>query len=159
MKHHQLFAAEAVIFACLHQPQQFGLKRQRQFRHFIEKQNATSGALGKAAMIGLVVAPRYPKSSRSITSAGMAAQLTAMNGSFERAEMLWRKRAQISLPAPVSPVISTGLVRSQIRRSVSSTCRICGDAPSAAPGFGTALRWINDRTRSMTLPTSNGLVT
>jgi hypothetical protein len=37
----------------------------------------------------------------------MAAQLTVMNGFFERSERACTKRAITSLPVPLSPVIST----------------------------------------------------
>jgi hypothetical protein len=70
----------------------------------------------------------------------MAAQLTAMKGSLERAEIEWRNRAQTSLPTPVSPDINTGVVKSQMRRRTSSTLRISGETPRTAPDFDVILR-------------------
>ena len=50
---------------------------------------------------------RYPKSSDSNSSSGIAAQLTATNGLSRRGPEKWRVRASSSLPTPVSPWIST----------------------------------------------------
>ena len=48
-----------------------------------------------------------PKSSLSISSDGMAAQLTSTNAAACRGERWWSARATSSLPVPFSPVIST----------------------------------------------------
>ena len=53
-------------------------------------------------------APRvWPKSSLSIRSSGMAAQLTSTKGPDERRLRAWTARATSSLPVPFSPKIST----------------------------------------------------
>ena len=49
----------------------------------------------------------WPKSSDSISSSGMAAQLTSTNGWSRRAERAWMARATSSLPAPFSPKMRT----------------------------------------------------
>ncbi len=55
-----------------------------------------------------VNAPRaWPNSSLSISSSGMAAQLTSMNGPARRRLIAWMLRATSSLPVPFSPKIST----------------------------------------------------
>jgi hypothetical protein len=55
-----------------------------------------------------VNAPRsWPKSSLSMSSRGMAAQLTFTNGSSARGERRWMAREMSSLPVPLSPVMST----------------------------------------------------
>ena len=55
-----------------------------------------------------VKAPRsWPNSSLSISSEGMAAQLTSTNGAPARLLLAWSQRATSSLPVPFSPVIRT----------------------------------------------------
>ena len=49
----------------------------------------------------------WPNSSDSISSSGIAAQLTSTNGPACRAEKTWIARATSSLPLPFSPWIST----------------------------------------------------
>src|SRR5258708_21722255 len=49
----------------------------------------------------------WPKSSDSISSSGMAAQLTWMNRSRLRRLLRWMARPTSSLPAPLSPSRST----------------------------------------------------
>ncbi len=49
----------------------------------------------------------WPKSSDSISSSGIAAQLTWTNGRSRRGEWRWMARATSSLPVPLSPVMRT----------------------------------------------------
>ena len=49
----------------------------------------------------------WPKSSLSMSSRGMAAQLTFTNGPSARGLRRWMARAMSSLPVPLSPVMST----------------------------------------------------
>ncbi len=49
----------------------------------------------------------WPNSSLSISSSGIAAQLTSTNGSAARWLCAWICRATSSLPVPFSPKIST----------------------------------------------------
>jgi len=58
-----------------------------------------------------------PKSSDSTSSAGIAPQLTAMNGRSRRGLARWIARASISLPVPDSPSTSTGTLRTATRRA------------------------------------------
>ena len=71
-----------------------------------------------------------PKSSDSISSEGIAAQLTSTKGRPARVERRWRARAVSSLPVPFSPAIST---RASVIATVSisfSTFWIAGAAPT-----------------------------
>ena len=55
-----------------------------------------------------VNAPRtWPKSSASSSVSGMAPQLMATKRCARRGLLWWMARATISLPVPVSPVMST----------------------------------------------------
>ncbi len=49
----------------------------------------------------------WPKSSLSSSASGIAAQLIATNGPPCRLLRRWMARATISLPVPLSPVMST----------------------------------------------------
>ena len=49
----------------------------------------------------------WPNSSLSISSDGIAAQFTSINGRSCRGETAWMARATSSLPVPFSPVMST----------------------------------------------------
>ena len=69
------------------------------------------------------VAPVYapftePKSSLSMSSSGMAAQLTLTKGLSRRSLWSWQARATSSLPVPLSP-------RIRIRAPVGATRAIC----------------------------------
>src|SRR5690554_6213889 len=76
----------------------------------------------------------WPKNSLSISSDGMAPQLTAMNGPSARGPCRWIIRATSSLPLPDSPLINTGAwLRASLRVWLRSL-RICGDSPSSRPG-------------------------
>jgi hypothetical protein len=69
-----------------------------------------------------VKAPRtWPKSSDSSSVSGMAAQFTLMSGFSRCALKWWMARATISLPVPVSPVMSTVLRDCATSRAVCST--------------------------------------
>jgi len=60
--------------------------------------------------IAPVNAPRsWPNSSLSISSGGIAAQLTLTNAPADTVLLRWIARAISSLPVPLSPVISTRL--------------------------------------------------
>ena len=60
------------------------------------------------AVVAPVNAPfSWPNSSASRIDSGIAAQLTATNGPFARAELSWSARASSSLPVPLSPSSST----------------------------------------------------
>ena len=61
----------------------------------------------------------WPNSSDSISSSGIAPQLTATNGAFAREPSVCSARATSSLPVPLSPVIST-LVRVEWILPISS---------------------------------------
>ena len=64
-----------------------------------------SRACGACAPVN---APRsWPKSSLSMSSRGMAAQLTLTNGASLRGLRRWMARLTSSLPVPLSPVMST----------------------------------------------------
>ncbi len=70
-----------------------------------------------------VNAPRsWPKSSDSISSSGMAAQLTCTNRSLARRLLRWIARAISSLPTPLSPRISTVAFVGDARRTWSMIC-------------------------------------
>ena len=72
-----------------------------------------------------VKAPRsWPKSSLSISVAGMAAQLMATNGLSRRGERLWMARATSSLPVPDSPVMATLALAGATFSMSSNTRRI-----------------------------------
>ena len=69
--------------------------------------------------IAPVNAPRsWPNSSLSISSGGIAAQLTFTNAPALTEELRWIARAISSLPVPLSPVINT-------RLRVGATFAIC----------------------------------
>jgi hypothetical protein len=79
-----------------------------------------------------VKAPRtWPKSSDSSSVSGIAAQFTLMSGIVRCALLAWIARATISLPVPVSPVMSTVLFDCATRRSIfSSTSSIARLRPT-----------------------------
>ena len=63
-------------------------------------------------VVAPVKAPRtWPNSSDSSSVSGIAAQLTLMSGMSRCALRSWMARATSSLPVPVSPVMSTVLLR------------------------------------------------
>ncbi len=76
----------------------------------------------------------WPKSSDSISSSGMAAQLTCTSCRSRRAEARWRARATSSLPVPLSPVISTVALVGAALSMVSRSLRIAAAAPIRVSG-------------------------
>ena len=64
----------------------------------------------------------WPNSSLSISSSGMAAQLTWTNASSLRRLLRWMARATSSLPTPLSPVMRTVAFVGAARATASRTC-------------------------------------
>ena len=71
----------------------------------------------------------WPNSSLSISSDGIAAQLTFTNGPLARLERSWMARATSSLPVPFSPVISTRPDDGAVLASLSTIARIAALLP------------------------------
>ncbi|MNT63438.1 hypothetical protein D3C72_2012550 [compost metagenome] len=72
----------------------------------------------------------WPKNSLSISSEGMAPQLTGTNGCSVRGPSSWIRRATSSLPLPDSPLMYTGAwLRDSLAICLRST-RIGGESPS-----------------------------
>ena len=72
---------------------------------------SASANLPRLVAVAPVKAPRtWPKSSDSSSVSGIAAQFTLMSGISRCALWWWISRATISLPVPVSPVMSTVLL-------------------------------------------------
>ena len=61
---------------------------------------------------------RWPKTSDSSRSRGIAAQLSGTKGFAARVETAWIARAQTSLPVPLSPVMKTVAVERPIARTI-----------------------------------------
>ncbi len=81
-----------------------------------------------------VNAPRScPNISLSIKVSGMAEQLIATNGPFARGESLCSVRATISLPDPVSPVISTDAELGAAISTMRITSCIGFEPPTRSP--------------------------
>ena len=77
-----------------------------------------------------VKAPRsWPNSSLSISSEGMAAQLTSTNGAAARTLLACSQRATSSFPVPFSPVISTRASHGATLSISWRTCSISGETP------------------------------
>ena len=74
----------------------------------------------------------WPNSSLSISSDGIAAQLSLMNGPSARLEWSWIARATSSLPVPFSPVIRTRPVVGAVLAILSKIARIAPLAPIIA---------------------------
>jgi hypothetical protein len=123
---HGLVVAHPLQFAALDKAQQLGLQAQRHLADLVQKQRASVGGLDApdAPCTAPVKAPRvWPKSSASSNASGMAAQLMATNGLRLRVESRCSASATSSLPEPVGPSISTGVMRgatSRMRRLTSS---------------------------------------
>ncbi len=64
----------------------------------------------------------WPKSSLSISSSGIAAQFTSMNGPFILRLRMWMARATSSLPVPFSPWIRT---RPFVGAAIATCSRSC----------------------------------
>ena len=72
----------------------------------------------------------WPKNSLSISSAGIAPQLTGTNGPLARAPSSWMVRATSSLPTPDSPAMYTGAwLRATLAKVVRSSV-MAGDWPN-----------------------------
>ncbi len=69
--------------------------------------SASSRRPGRAATAPVNAPRSWPKSSASTIVSGIAAQLVATNGPWERGEPAWSALATSSLPVPVSPSTST----------------------------------------------------
>ena len=79
----------------------------------------------------------WPKSSLSTRFSGMAPQLRTRKGSFPRLEKAWMALATRSLPVPVSPRISTVVLRGATVERASSIRRMGLESPRmlwASPG-------------------------
>ena len=77
-----------------------------------------------------VKAPRsWPKSSLSISSEGMAAQLTSTKGPEARLLLAWSQRATSSLPVPFSPVMRVRVSKAAIRSTTYRTLPMAFDEP------------------------------
>ena len=106
-------AAQAAQLAVFQHAQQLGLGGGGHLADFIQQQRAffRQFKAAGAALQAPVNAPfSWPKISLSISVSGMAEQLMATNGLFLRGLSSWMVRATISLPVPLSPVISTDAV-------------------------------------------------
>ena len=101
---------------------------EREVADFVQEEGAAVGQLelaGRSAKAPVNDPFMCPKSSLSISSLGMAAQLTSMNGPCRRGLAAWMARATSSLPLPFSPVIST-------RAAVGPTLSIRARTPCSA---------------------------
>ena len=72
----------------------------------------------------------WPNSSDSISSSGIAAQLTCTNRSRLRRLLRWIVRATSSLPTPLSPRSSTVALVGAARLIASQICRSAGLSPT-----------------------------
>ena len=81
---------------------------------------------------------RWPNSWLSSMSRGTAVQLNGMKGFCARLEKLWMARARISLPVPLSPVISTLTFVLAIRRANAISSRIWPLTTACPPSVGTS---------------------
>ena len=124
-----LLAAQREKLAVIEHRQQLDLERQRHIADLGEKQGA---ALGEAEHARLVLdcAGEGPldvaKQLGLKQGSGKAPQLILIKGLLARLERLWMASATLSLPVPVSPVISTEASVWAIRGMRSKTSRIFG---------------------------------
>ncbi|MNN08712.1 hypothetical protein D3C81_1215730 [compost metagenome] len=72
----------------------------------------------------------WPKNSLSISSEGMAPQLTGTNGCSVRGPSSWISRATSSLPLPDSPLMYTGAWLRDSLAICLRRARIGGESPS-----------------------------
>ena len=95
---------------------------------------SASSNLPRRSSVAPVNEPRtWPNSSDSISSSGIAAQLTSTRGESARVERRWRNRATSSLPVPFSPVIRT---RASVGATREISCRswtIGAESPRSVP--------------------------
>ena len=108
---HAGVAADRLDDLLLQRAQHLGLRLQAHVADFVEKQRAAGRHLELAAAVRHGAGERapcaWPNSSDSISSSGIAAQLTSTNGPARRWLSAWICRATSSLPVPFSPEIST----------------------------------------------------
>ena len=110
--------------------QHLALGLQRHVGDFVEIERAVMGQLEQA---GLARAPATstPKSSASMRSGAMVAQLTATKALAARRERAWIRRAATSLPEPAGPEIRTRLLVG----AIFSIRRAAGDHRGLADQF------------------------
>ena len=80
--------------------------------------SATAAAPGLSLSAPVKAPLRWPKTSDSSRSRGIAAQLSGTKGRRARFETPWIARAQTSLPVPLSPVMKTVAVERPIERTI-----------------------------------------
>jgi len=112
---------------------------------------------------------RWPKNSLSISSAGIAPQLTGTKGPAARAPCSWMVRATSSLPTPDSPRMYTGAWLRATLAMVARRVAIAGESPSrrlacsggGGGGFGRSALFSSSacRTRPRNTLMSTGLLT
>ena len=106
-----LAAADALDLALLQHAQHLGLRATASMSPISSRNSVPPCAcsnLPRRCCVAPVKAPfSWPNSSLSMSSPGMAAQLSFTNGPSLRLECSWMARAISSLPVPRSPVMST----------------------------------------------------
>ncbi len=80
--------------------------------------SATAAAPGLSDSAPVKAPLRWPNTSLSSRSRGIAAQFSGTNGFFARFDIAWIARAQTSLPVPLSPVMNTVAVERPIARTM-----------------------------------------
>ena len=92
-------------------PENLGLCVERHVADFVEEERAPRGPArtfpARSATAPVNEPFIWPKSADSMSSDGIAAQLTSTKSSSARVESRWIARATSSFPVPFSPVIST----------------------------------------------------
>ena len=83
----------------------------------------------------------WPNSSDSISSSGMAAQLTCTRVRSRRIDWRWMARATSSLPVPLSPVTRTVAGVGAALSMVSRRRRMAGAEPMSCSGSERRLRF------------------
>jgi hypothetical protein len=79
---------------------------------------ATAAAPGLSERAPVKAPLRWPNTSDSSRSRGIAAQFSGTKGFSARVETAWIARAQTSLPVPLSPVMKTVAVERPIERTM-----------------------------------------
>ena len=117
-----------VVVGRLQYTQKFRLHRWVALADFVEKERPAVGLFERpdhGPRTAPVNAPfLWPKSSDSSSSLEMAAQLIATNGLSRRGLASWIALANISLPVPLSPRISTETSRRAARRARPTATRM-----------------------------------
>ena len=89
--------------------------------------------------IAPVNAPRScPNSSLSISSGGIAAQLTLTNGPADTELLRWIARAISSLPVPLSPAMNTVVSLAATFSTIRRTAAIFSPAPTSSENLSSA---------------------